>query len=423
MKNDFFKNKNFDYFLEHASASTNDLNYLKENKEFYNNLIKKQLLQIKNISIVIICKNEERCIERCLNSIFKNVHELDEVLVIDTGSTDNTIEIIQNKFPKTRLEKSVWKDDFSIIRNNGLTLAKNDWIFFIDADEILDDEALDNLKLYLAIIEAIKLKNIILNPIIINDNYHVIRGVRRIINKNDKITYYGYIHEEPRLNKKLFGNDISCISFDNIILYHDGYNSLVIKNKDKIKRNTELLSKMIRIEPEYPRWLYFYCRDGKEILEKSKYIELLNKVIKLSNNKEYEQYYIRALSDLIDYYLSIGNLETGREYIEKLKLINPEISDVFYFEIYTEILKLKHAYNILLNKCIEYRESRVDLDYGSMHSNYFHIDYLIGKLFFEIGKYEHSFNLISKLEKNKFNDFKENYKLLYRALQKYYINQ
>lgn len=411
------KEKAINYFYNHISFSSKNIFELNKNKiDKYKNNFNENI----GISIIVLCKDEERCIERCLSSIFKSIMYNDQVIIIDTGSKDNTIKIIENKFPDAYIVKEEWKDNFSEIRNLGLSLAKNEWIFFIDADEIIQEESIINLRLYLNIIESMNLKNVIINPTIINHNYHIVQGVKRILKKNEGVKFYGYVHEEPRLNNNIQDDDLLFISFDNIVLNHDGYMEDVMVKKNKLDRNLKLLKKMLDLEPNNPRWLYFYCRDGKKIIDETLYENILKKVIVNSKSKLDKQYEIRALSDLIDYYLSKGNIVLAEEFIQKLKKNYPLLSDVVYFDIYINMIKTKLNYKLLLDKVVDYRNNQKEIDYGSIHSNYFHIDYLIAKLFFEIGEYNKSFNIIKKLEKHNYNDFKNVYRDLYFALIDYY---
>lgn len=93
-----------------------------------------------SISACLIVKNEEANIKRCLDSL-----NVDEIIVVDTGSTDSTKEIAsQNKLVK--LYDFEWCDDFSKARNFANSKATKDWIFSIDADEVVT--GLDKVKLY-----------------------------------------------------------------------------------------------------------------------------------------------------------------------------------------------------------------------------------------------------------------------------------
>lgn len=84
---------------------------------------------LRNFSVIIICKNEERVIKRCIESIQKNLKNNDEIIVVDTGSTDNTIKIISS-IENVKLFNYEWKDDFADARNFGISKAKKDWIFY-----------------------------------------------------------------------------------------------------------------------------------------------------------------------------------------------------------------------------------------------------------------------------------------------------
>src|SRR5687767_12381044 len=81
------------------------------------------------ISVVIITKNEEKNIEECLSS----VSWCDEIIVIDDNSDDKTAEIAKNKGAKVITH--ALNNDFSAQRNFGLSVAKGDYVLFVDADE------------------------------------------------------------------------------------------------------------------------------------------------------------------------------------------------------------------------------------------------------------------------------------------------
>ena len=82
------------------------------------------------ISACYIVKNEEKNLEKSLASLGDN---MDELIVVDTGSTDNTKGIAQAY--GADLYDFPWQDDFSLARNFALDKAKGDWMIFLDADE------------------------------------------------------------------------------------------------------------------------------------------------------------------------------------------------------------------------------------------------------------------------------------------------
>ena len=87
------------------------------------------------LTTVILTKNEEKNIERCL----KSVDFCDEVIIIDDFSEDKTLERIRNKY-KILIFKRKINGDFARQRNFGLEKAKGEWILFVDADEEVSEE-------------------------------------------------------------------------------------------------------------------------------------------------------------------------------------------------------------------------------------------------------------------------------------------
>jgi glycosyltransferase involved in cell wall biosynthesis len=92
-------------------------------------------LQRPTISLCMIVKNEEQFLEQCLTSV---INLVDEIIVVDTGSTDKTKEIASSFGPTLKLFDFKWCDDFAAARNESLKHVTGDWILILDADEIID---------------------------------------------------------------------------------------------------------------------------------------------------------------------------------------------------------------------------------------------------------------------------------------------
>jgi len=93
-----------------------------------------------NISIVILIKNGGATISKTLDSL----KAFDDIIIYDTGSTDNTHEIIKRYANVTFLQGDFL--GFGITRNKAALNAKNDWVLALDCDEVLDSELVNNLK-------------------------------------------------------------------------------------------------------------------------------------------------------------------------------------------------------------------------------------------------------------------------------------
>ncbi len=83
----------------------------------------------------MIVKNEERFLEACLRSVEGIV---DEINIVDTGSTDRTLEIAE-KFG-ARIQHREWRNDFAWARNEALAMATKRWVLVLDGDEEIAPE-------------------------------------------------------------------------------------------------------------------------------------------------------------------------------------------------------------------------------------------------------------------------------------------
>ncbi len=89
----------------------------------------------------MIVKNEEKMLERTLPNLVKLV---DEVIIVDTGSADDTKKIAQKYTSK--IYDFPWINDFSAARNESLKFAEGDWVIWVDADEFVKEEDMDKIK-------------------------------------------------------------------------------------------------------------------------------------------------------------------------------------------------------------------------------------------------------------------------------------
>lgn len=95
----------------------------------------------EKVSLCLIVKNEEDFLERCVSSVRDLV---EEVIILDTGSSDKTLEIAHRLTDKVFVKE--FSGDFSEMRNLAMSKAKNEWILFLDADEFLYPKEINKLK-------------------------------------------------------------------------------------------------------------------------------------------------------------------------------------------------------------------------------------------------------------------------------------
>ena len=195
-----------------------------------------------NITLCIICKDEERTILRCINSARQMVNE---IIVVDTGSIDQTKEIVR-KTGATLLEIK-WENDFAKARNYAIDHSHGEWIIFLDADEYFNET--DPKKIIECITRAKQLGNDYLITEILNLGDQGIKSSFKTIRvfKNRKIIRYaGRIHEKLVKKKGTF-NGYDCS--EQIKIYHDGYIRQVEEDKNKSKRNETILLEVLKEEP------------------------------------------------------------------------------------------------------------------------------------------------------------------------------
>ncbi len=96
---------------------------------------------LPTLSLIMIVKNEARCLADCLASVRAVV---DEMVVADTGSTDNTVAVAE-RFG-ARVFRVPWNDDFAAARNAGMAHAAGDWLLHLDADETLDPDGARRIR-------------------------------------------------------------------------------------------------------------------------------------------------------------------------------------------------------------------------------------------------------------------------------------
>ena len=189
---------------------------------------------------------------------------VDEIVVVDTGSTDNTIEVAKSYGAK--VFESPWNNDFSTPRNMALENATGDWIIFLDADEYFKAGTAQNLRAIINQGEKQNKEGLLVNLVNIdvdrNNKVLDTTYILRLYKKLPGLRYIGRIHEELHKKDGSTINKILMIPTDLLELYHTGYSEKI--NAQKAQRNLNLLLAELKVT-DHPRDIYGYiaqCYNG-----------------------------------------------------------------------------------------------------------------------------------------------------------------
>lgn len=158
------------------------------------------------VSLCMIVKNEERVLARCLDSLDGL---MDEIVIVDTGSTDRTKEIAARY--TDRIYDFAWTDDFSAARNFAFSKARMDYIYSADADEVLDETNRERFRLLkqnlLPEIEIVQMKYG--NQLQFGTVYNFDEEYRpKLFKRQREFVWQEPIHESVRLQPVVYDSDI-----------------------------------------------------------------------------------------------------------------------------------------------------------------------------------------------------------------------
>ena len=161
------------------------------------------------ISLCMIVKNEEKILERCLDSV---QDLMDEIIIVDTGSTDKTKEIAKKYTDK--IYDFQWNDDFAEARNFAFSKASMEYIYSADADELIDEENHEKFAVLkehlLPEIEVVQMYYT--NQLYLNTTYNFDEELRpKLYKRVRKFAWQDAVHENVRLNPIVFDSDIKII--------------------------------------------------------------------------------------------------------------------------------------------------------------------------------------------------------------------
>lgn len=268
----------------------------------------KQLQKLKGmkpkISAIMMAKNEEKSIERCLKSIKPFV---DEIILVDTGSTDSTNEIARKYGAK--IFEHPWEDSFSAGRNHSVSHATGDWLIQIDCDEeAFGDPVLLKKFFREAVPKEINGISVTIRDVqggLVCTNFNPARMFRR-----------GTVHYERLVhNKARFGSGTAYVPHEIFSLNHYGYDLSPEEKKAKLERSVSLLKKQIEMDPS--DWeSYFYLSQmygwNEQWEESNKYAEEYIKHKDEMGSDFNPSVYFSAFR----HYMYLKDLESARRWLE-----------------------------------------------------------------------------------------------------------
>ncbi|KOA20249.1 SPBc2 prophage-derived glycosyltransferase SunS [Clostridium homopropionicum DSM 5847] len=345
------------------------------------------------VSLCMIVKNEEKYLPQCLKSI-KDI--VDEIIIVDTGSTDRTVDIAKSFGAKVYYFQ--WNNNFSEARNESLKHATKDWILILDADDELYTKDQENLKDLLT-------KQLDENAIYffetlnyygstIDDNSITVNLNPRLFKNNQGTHYEGEIH-----NQLVHSENKYNLIYKFVQIHHYGYMENSISSKNKRNRNITLLKKQIE---ENPDDVFAYFNLGTE------YAALNDERTALEHYyKSFENFDpLNGYSFLLILRIAILNHKI-KDYNTSLKFINigiehyPKFTDLYFLKSLIFRDTNMPMYQIkALEKCIELGEPSPDLKcfYGV---GTFKAYYELGNAYIKLKDYDTAYNYFIEAMKSK----------------------
>lgn len=272
------------------------------------------------LSLCMIVKNEEEHLARCLSSVRDAA---DEIVIVDTGSSDKTIEIAESF--GSNIFHFNWIDDFSAARNFSISKCRGDWILYLDADEQLNPDSVDEInRLKKSQPAAVYCKVISQGT---NTTNGSIFKYPRLFPNLPGVQFTGKVHEQ--IIDSLKKLKLPVIE-SNIEIIHYGYTTNEEELKKKKERNLSLLLSAVNHNPT----MYDRLKLIQTLISLNKLNEAeteLNKLIKrkdlISENRGLALFYFASVK------YDQNDLDSAISYgLKAVKILNqkPELNYLLY---------------------------------------------------------------------------------------------
>lgn len=288
------------------------------------------------ISACIIARDEETQLPALLDSLSGRV---DEILLLDTGSVDRTIEIAQSR--GVRVEHFTWCDDFSAARNASIRAARGRWCLIIDCDErlhvgtdlrgALQQFERDSGNCWPLLFGRCS--------VIDRDLDETPRGVHRqfrLFPRHPALYYESPVHNRLTVDPELMRQEMRVLDFSNdqLHLIHYGYAPEIMHSKQKSDRAFRLLTKAL-LEKDDPLNRFYLGREFFHVGDWAKAVEHLQKAsqeLEVSSSLLEKQHWPQVLYYLTQAQRSRGDLEAAQKTIRKACVVFPNNADLCWLE-------------------------------------------------------------------------------------------
>ncbi len=320
------------------------------------------------ISVCMIAKNEDNHIEECLKRLRPCKFE---VIVVDTGSVDRTVEVAHKYADK--VFHFAWCDDFSAARNFSIQQASNDWVLIIDCDEYLEN-------VNLAELEDVLEENSRSMGMITRNNPYIVQGIRSIQSErigrlfNRRYCHYeGCIHEQVCL---LTGGEPDSFEIP-LTFYHEGYVSESDKRM-RATRNLEMLLHDLALKGPSP---YIYFQLGQNYIslnDLEKAAHYYQKGLEL--NADPRSAFVQSMAETYGYCLvELAKYDLAMKLLDKYELFSHRADFVYLMGM----IYMKRGLN---DKAIEeFRKATTLSSYSRKGVNSYRANYNIASIYESMG--------------------------------------
>jgi tetratricopeptide (TPR) repeat protein len=309
------------------------------------------------VSACMIVKNEEELLPDCLASIRDWV---DEIVIVDTGSTDRTAEIAQSF--GARVYHHPWEGNFSKARNQSLSYATGDWIFIIDADERIYSEDVPHLQKLLRDERAQVISINVYNVYGDDEESVTFLPSTRFFRRSLGLRYEGIVHNV------LAYPESQPILRTNIRLKHLGYGLDPEKMRRKLARSRELLEKQLAQTPDSAFALFNYAQllRGEKVENPNQnadvIIESAQKAIALTDPDRATERHIHlmCLDQIAWTKFRLGEFEVAEEYAKRALTFKPNYLDPLL--LLAHCAARREKYSLAKTRYHEYLKAQAEYD-------------------------------------------------------------